>query len=996
VPLLLLAALAPDALAAQARGAVEGRVTDPAGRPLASAEVVVDRPGVPRVGRASADANGAWRVGNLEPGPYRVSAYHVGYRSGQLEVEVESGRTAEISFVLRPVPFTLDSLVASGRAPSISTTDAELGSRLTVGEIGLLPTTLDVRDLVALTPGARPNHIWGGASDQANSYVLDGALVNHPGLGGAFFLPSPTWIETLEVRGLGAGAEVGAPQGALVELVTLGGRNTLEGALRTSFESHELNGSNLIAGEIGRELANRWELDGQLRGPLIRDRLHFALFGHAIRQDEIVLDQLAPTSGEFVTQPPSHDDYRWLAKLSWKPGTADLLEGSLMGRHEAGERVGQTGYEAGDATERMREWSITGSLRWQRSWSARSALAVQLGGYTSREQRDSYRGPGVPGIEILSQVNPPRYQNLPLRSRSAPSSLGLTATWTQRGRLAGLEHEIKLGAEYSAAGWYLERRRNGGMTWRPARTIQFDPVDPSTWIYLDAIGTAWGGEVRIDSDVRNAAVFVQDYIGILPWLRFNPGLRFAWWSGALTPSNGPRFTAVSDRAAEPRIGLVADLDGRGGFVAKAHWGRYHQPMFAALFDRVEGAGTYSDEEVWSYLGPPPENPEHTFTLSERETLAAAGLFRFEEVERLDQAGRVEGYRQPYVDQMVLSLEHAFGAKWKAGLVYVHRRNRDMVALVDRNIASNYTVVENVLIRDRFGRQLTFAGQPLELERLAISNEDILWVQELIRQQMLFPGRGGLTAPPDLSAADLAALRYEPDYVLTEVPDATRRLEQVQLRLDARYRTWWGGGSATLSTLEGNYNVVTGPDDYTSGGPGPWVRLNEQYNFYGALNNQSQFEGKVYLGGLLPARFRGGAFFSYATGDRVTPTMLVSPLELEYALLVPRTSDPTQSDTIPFHPFLLRTLRGHRLFIQPRGSYRYESRASLDLHLERSFPSGRSEIVLMLDAFNVLGDRSVTGIQTEVNAVAGFMGFDYGRVRSRVPPRTLRLGATLRF
>jgi len=46
-----------------------------------------------------------------------------------------------------------------------------------------------------------------------------------------------SWIETLEVRGLGAGADVGSAQGGLVEVVTLAGRNVIEGALRTSFES---------------------------------------------------------------------------------------------------------------------------------------------------------------------------------------------------------------------------------------------------------------------------------------------------------------------------------------------------------------------------------------------------------------------------------------------------------------------------------------------------------------------------------------------------------------------------------------------------------------------------------------------------------------------------------------------------------------------------------------------------------------------------------------
>ena len=986
----LVAAAIPAAGLAQARGGVEGRVVDPAGRPLASAEVSVVR------ARSTTDADGAWRITHLEPGLYRIVVRRLGYRPAAQDVQVESGRTTQVTFTLELVPFTLDSLVVSAPPSSISTTDAEYGTKLTVGEISLLPSTFDIRHLIALTPGARPDQIWGGASDQANSYSLDGTAVNHPGLGGALLLPSPSWIETLEVRGLGAGADVGGAQGGLVEVVTLGGRNVIEGSLRTSFESQRLNGTNLIPGEIGSELASRRELDGQVRGPLVRDRLHFAVFGHVIRQVQQVLNYLPYPPGAFVAQPPSFREERGLAKLSWKPSGRDLLEGSLMGQYQDGERVGQTGYEAVDATERLRQSNLTGNLTWQRSWSPRSALTVRVGGFTAREWHDPYSYRVTPGIELLTEVNPPRYQNAAFRSGAAPSSLGMSAAWTGRGRLAGLEHEVKVGGEYTLGAWWYDRQRNGGMTWRPLRVLGFDAGTPATWRYLGAIPTAWGGDVRIDSDVRNAALFVQEQIGILSWLRFNPGFRYAWWTGDLTPATGgPRFTAVGDAALEPRVGVVAELNALGGLVAKAHWGRYHQPMFAALFDRVMGAGTYSNEEIWSYLGPPPANPAQTFTLGERDSLAAAGLFRFDEVVRLDQAGRVEQYRQPYMDQAVLSLERALGTRWKVGVAYVHRTNRDMVALVDRNLASNYTVVDNVIVLDRFGRPVVFAGRPLVVDKLAISNEDILYVQRLLRQgQLLDPNT--LYAPPNMTLAQLTFLRYDPDYVLTKVPEATRRFGQLQLRVDGRYRTWWAGASATLSTLKGNYNVVTGPDDYTNGGPGPWVRLNEQYNFFGALNNQSRFEGKLYWGGLLPARFRGGVFFSYATGDRVTPTLPIDGLLSEFAVAVPSMSNPAVLDTVPFHRFLFRSVSGHRIFIQPRGTYRYEARASLDLHLERSFPRGRTEILLVVDAFNVLGDQSVTGIQTQVNALAGFAGSDYGRVRSRVAPRTLRLGAGVRF
>src|SRR5439155_890242 len=195
---------------------------------------------------------------------------------------------------------------------------------------------------------------------------------------------------------------------------------------------------------------------------------------------------------------------------------------------------------------------LTGNLTWQRSWSPRSALTVRLGAFVAREWHDPYNGSATPGIELWTAVNPPSYQNTTFRTAAYPSSVGLTAAWTGRGRLVGLDHEVKLGAEYTVGGWYYERRRNAGMTWRPLR------------------------------------------------------------------------------------------------VAEAHWGRYHQRMFAALFDRVAGAGSYSDEEIWSSLGAAPGTPSQTFTRAERDSLAAAGLFRFEETVRLDQAGRVEQYHQPYM------------------------------------------------------------------------------------------------------------------------------------------------------------------------------------------------------------------------------------------------------------------------------------------------------------------------------------------------------------
>ena len=986
----------------QARGGLEGRVLDATGRPLAFAEVRVSQVGT-SPGRAATDAGGSWRITHLAPGEYLVSVRRVGYRPASRQMRVEAGRSAQLTITLDPVPFLLDSLIASAPARRISTTSSELGTRLTVDEISVLPTTVDVRQLVLLTPGARPNQIWGGASDQANTYQLDGTLVNHVGRGGVFFLPSPSWIESLEVRGLGSGAELGNFQGGLVDVVTLSGSNVLEGHVRTSFESHRFNGSNLIPGEIGRELSHRREVDGQIRGPLVRDKLHFALFGQVIDDEERVLNRLPGSAGEFVPVSPSSRDARWLGKLSWKPDSRDDLQGSLMGRVLHGDRVGQSGFEASAATERLRDWTLTGSLAWKRAWSARSTLEVRAGGYIARQRQEPYAA-AVPGVETFTTTDVPRYRNAPFLTRAEPASLTLSAKWSVRGRFAGLEHEVTVGGEAVRGSWSLDRIRNGGMTWRPWSSASFDAEDPVTWpgapfawMPEKTIGTLWGGEVRLDSDVSSDALFVQDQIRLSSWLRFNPGLRYGWWSGSLTPATGARFTAVEDHAPEPRIGLVADLDRKGGFVAKAHFGRYHQSMFASLFDRVDGATVFSDQESWSYLGVPPAAPSATFTPAQRDALAATGVFRLEERIRLSQVGRVENYRQPYVDQAVLSLEKGFGARWKAGLTFVHRRNRNQVALVDRNIESNFTIVEDVVVRDRLPVPIYLNGKQLVLGKLAISNQDIIRIWEMIKLGTFSPiPEVRLPLPPGLTFAQLEALRYQPDFVLTTVPEANRHFDQLQVSLDARYRSWWASGSFVLTFLTGNFNAISGPDDYSTGGPGPFVRLNEQFNFQGSLANQSRFEGKLHAGALLPLKMRGGVFFSIAGGDRVTPTLLISPLVTDFGLERPDPDHPTVIRTVPFEPRLFASTNGERMFLLPRGAYRFETRASLDLHLGRSFPSGRAEILVTLEAFNVLGDNSVTAIETNVNSTVGIFSHDYGRARARVAPRTFRIGGGVRF
>lgn len=998
---VLLIVAAPRLLAAQAAstGAIQVRVLAGDSSAVSGAAVQLTRADVGVARDGLTDATGSARFGFLAPGVYRLSVRRIGYRPAVVgAVSVSAGAVTTVALALQATVQSLDSLVVDAPAVAVDVERTEFGTTISSRELRLLPTPNDARDLVGYANGARPDQVFGGATAQGNNYQLDGVAVNHPGIGGDLIQPAVSWIEEVQVRGIGAGAEHGNFQGGIVNIVTKSGTNRREGQLRMFGESSSLNGSNLRVGEAGSEVNGRVEFDGHIRGPLIRDRLFYAVFAQVVSRDLQVLNQVDRFPGAFVPNAPQERERRFLGKLTWQPSAKDAVNVSLARFESAGDRFGQTGFKVAEATQERDAGSWLASVAWQRTWSAKSFLEAKISAYDGFDRRLPYGSTDVPGVQVFNQVDPNEYQNAPFRERRDPATLSATVQWDLFPRFLGVEHHLKIGGEYGAGQWKYFRDRNGGLTWRPGdvdrRQPPFDPALPSTWSFNQAINSTWGGEVAIDSRVQNNAVFIQDYLKLTPRLTASLGLRYGWWLGQLATPAGYR-TVVDDAAPEPRVGLTYALTKDGSFLAKAHWGRYHQSMFAGFFDRAAGSAVYSNEERWEYRGPAFSDPTRTFTLDDRDRLERLGQFRRAEVVRLNETGTVEQYQQPYIDQAVLGLEKAFGSRWRAEALYVRRRNRNMVGLTDLNLASNYTHFFNLLVLDRFFRAFRLDGAPLRIKQLAISNEDLI---NLLNQERANPGCCGGLLPPGVSFADIAGMTYSPDFILSTLPDARREFDQAQFRIEARYPSWWLDLGATVTRLEGNLNTIVGADEYSGSSAGPFVRPNEAFEAFGRLNNQSKVEIKARLGGQLPFGVAGGAFVSYLSGDYYTWLLTLSDLLYQFE------AEAFPAD--PRDPFgrgrtirsgLFATTTGQRIFLEPRGSRRYPGRMSVDLHLERPFRFGRTELVVSVDGFNVLANDVVTEVQTSYNGETDpRVANQLASVRNRMAPRTVRVGAGVRF
>jgi hypothetical protein len=999
--LALVATTASSTAAAQlpAAGTITGRVMDDREGPVASALLSLS-PDADAVGAerrseqargartTTTDATGAFRFAAVPPGTYRLHVQRLGFRTTQVTgIVVPARQTVELRVALTTAAAELAPVIVSAGAITLGRENAELGSVVHARTIALLPVGLDLRNIVALTPGARRETIWGGASAQANAYQLDGASIDHPGIGGQLLEPNLSGVETLEVKGLGAGAELGNFQGAIVNVVTRTGDNERRGAVRANIETHRLNSTNVGVSEPVPELAGRRELDAQLSGPIVRDRLFYFASGQLLQRETQVQD-LIDNPGSLSPFLDERQDLKLFGKLTFQPTLVDAISLSLVHAGATGERVGRTGFERPEATHDLDVTARLATLSWARR-GARTGLDVRLTASGSDDLLIPTEGADVPAVVAFRPVDPRRFMNGEFDEERRARTLTASATWRGQVNLAGMRHALTVGAEHSAGTWFERRTRAGGMTWRPATTGRgstnpFQPDEPILWGFRNIIPLTTGGEVNLDAATENSAAYVQDDITIGSRVSVHPGLRLGRWVGRLRPADGgERFTAVRDVALEPRLGVTVDVTGRNSFLVKGHWGRYHQHLFARMFDRVAGSAAYDDEQLWYYSGPAFDDAATTFTAAEREALVAAGQLELYETRSLDDTGPADGYRQPYVDQWAFGVQKTFADRVKLEARWVSRRNRNAIALVDRNIATNHVAFGDVMVVDRQNREvLDSRGDQLRLATVYVPTSAII---EFLERQAA--GQGSSESIPGYTVADLETLRWDPDFVLTTAPGAVRRFDQLQAVLTTRLRDWDVSGSVVMTTLEGNVSNVSGYDDERTRGAGAWVFPNLQVNAIGPLNEVSELEARLFMVG--PLGFwglRGGGVITARSGDRSTPTFMLSGAYFTYA---------PGGDSLP--QLLGKAITGQHVFVEQRGLYRQRTRALLDVHLERPFQVGAAEVALAVDVFNVFSDRAPIRRNTRLDSYGDpSVSSSYGAVRAREAPRTLRIGTIVNF
>ncbi len=300
-PLLLPAlaaalALAAGAAAQEARGTIQGRVVDASGAAVPGATVEVANLATGVVSPTTTNTEGTYRVPFLIPGPYTVTVSLAGFSrfvSGRIDVHVADLLTVDATLKIGELT---DEVSVTAVAAPIDRTTAELGQVVDARRIAELPiregspvelvilapgvtVTTDLRSRKAAFNNGLSQFSTDGVGEKKNDFTIDG-VANVANDRVAYSPPSAS-VEEFKIHTTSYDAAVGNTMGAVVNLVTKSGTNTLRGEAYEWYRGSRLDARNFFdkrAGSPKRDYEDN-RFGGAIGGPLRTNRtFYFANF----------------------------------------------------------------------------------------------------------------------------------------------------------------------------------------------------------------------------------------------------------------------------------------------------------------------------------------------------------------------------------------------------------------------------------------------------------------------------------------------------------------------------------------------------------------------------------------------------------------------------------------------------------------------------------------------------------------------------------------------
>ena len=429
-----------------------------------------------------------------------------------------------------------------------------------------------------------------GSGTNENQFLIDGTNFTCPCNGIARAEPGVDFIQEVQVQSVGASAEYGNMQGAVINVITRQGseRFLYDGSYygQTAGLTSQpvlLPLAKPATGQSGYERARYRDFTTNLGGPAIRDRLWF-FAGYQYLRD---YDSQPGTDPNF---PRTYEQNKIFAKLTWRLAPGWQLVQSLHDEFWVNPEQ-PTLAKPFEATLRSHASvpAITfGHLT--HTVSANTLWDVRVGRFVYTQVDDPSTGNRTTpsrfdsGTGIFSGA-PQTFGGLTLMRTTAKATLS-----HYRPALLGADHEVKVGLQ-------IERGEHHSPT-----------VIPTGQRYVDSNGQPSQAISSAPSNTGGmfitAAAFASDALTVGNRLTINAGLRFDH-SRAISQDlhavdlEGRETDAIVNglgtmytwNVLSPRLGVTAKLSADGRTLLRASYGRFYQGVLTGEFQGFHPGAT---------------------------------------------------------------------------------------------------------------------------------------------------------------------------------------------------------------------------------------------------------------------------------------------------------------------------------------------------------------------------------------------------------------------
>lgn len=574
-----------------------GQVTDDSGGVLPGVTVTAMSPALQLESvTVVTDVNGEYRLTPLPVGLYAVEYTLSGFQALRREgIRLTVGFTARLDVVLR-VGQMEESVTVTGQAPLIDTRAAGTATQILREALETIPTGRNgYIGLMQQTPGARPPLDVGGSSANQNPsfrafgqagqawQLVDGVMTSNPRIGDSGNYFDFTAFEEATVETVGHDASIGA-RGVAVNTVIKSGGNDFHGGLFFGGTSSTFEASP--EGGEGGNLNRRVDVNGEIGGRIIRDKLWFWYGSRFQQNQQNVLDCFKPDGALCTT---TNTASFFTPKVTYQLNPSHRFSSFFMWDHRDDVEQASALIPWESRRHQTSEWRIptngAGKIDWTGIRGQSLTWNVMLGYFFNKS--GSFADEDNFNLIHRRDRTTGRRSGLNDRAgeRTGEGRTHVKAVVSYFARQGNSTHDLRLGADY-----FLVHGNRTNIGRGRAKNYRLDYRDNFT--QADRI-FVWNYPNTPNINIRYLGAYVSDDWTINRRLTLNLGLRYVYDNGfegdfcreaAVGAPNVivypaecfekiqmPIFKTVS-----PRLRFVYDVVGDARSVLKGGWGRYHR------------------------------------------------------------------------------------------------------------------------------------------------------------------------------------------------------------------------------------------------------------------------------------------------------------------------------------------------------------------------------------------------------------------------------------